>query len=798
MKKIFLIGLAVWIETVSAWASYSTPNTGVSWTMDDLVANSGGKVTGSALNYALHDDIWIEQNDTLTIAAGTTITRDDGGTWPHLLIPGKLIAQGTEANPILITSVTGRGASGDYDRCLEFHATASSNSVINYVIAEHADIGIFITESSGLIFSNCTVRNCNQGFYLSQSTVTISGGEVHGNGASKGAGIYAHQGSPIIENCYIHDNETTTATGNNYGGGICFLDVSSARISGCELNGNHAQWGGGLFVQDSSDIKISRCYFSGGNWQVDYELDHNGAAFQVESSTGIIVEGCRIRNQAFFWQSTGQLINNVIGSFGTTDSSPLIAHNANISSLIFYGNSDPVVANNVFGSGAFIQEIDASADPQLINNIFEPQLRDVEGEGFYQDEFNVWLTTVESLNGLSGNNGNLVTNTFFNLPFYLSSDAMTGWALSSNSPAIDAAVDIGVNVDFIKTTRPLDGNANSNAVHDIGPVEYASFFVDEDTDGISDGDEVKSGLNPLISNVGSDIDGDGLLDIDEVNSHGTNPLKADSDNDGLTDEQEINTYGTNPLNADGDGDGLSDGDEIQMYNTNPSNQDSDTDDLSDGMEVITCGTNPLSADTDDDGISDPDELNAGLNPLISNAGADSDSDGLDDPSEVNIYGLNPLDNDCDDDGLLDGSEINSHGTDPLDEDTDHDALSDGSEINTYGTNPLSNDTDGDSISDWTEINTLGSDPLDPLSPAGVQFVNVTAVQLPGTKQLHIEYDMFSSETNAVEIAIVISNGVDVLEISSVSGDFGKISSLELVKRLFGMLVPTGMPGCPQI
>ena len=38
---------------------------------------------------------------------------------------------------------------------------------------------------------------------------------------------------------------------------------------------------------------------------------------------------------------------------------------------------------------------------------------------------------------------------------------------------------------------------------------------------------------------------------------------ADTDGDGLLDSEEIDTYGTDPLVADTDGDGLNDGDEVE-------------------------------------------------------------------------------------------------------------------------------------------------------------------------------------------------------------------------------------------
>lgn len=83
----------------------------------------------------------------------------------------------------------------------------------------------------------------------------------------------------------------------------------------------------------------------------------------------------------------------------------------------------------------------------------------------------------------------------------------------------------------------------------------------------------------------------------------------DSDGDGLLDLDEINFYGTDPAIPDTDGDGLLDGTEILMAEENagscpdPLVFDSDGDTLGDGMEVAM-GTNPCNADSDGDTIPD--------------------------------------------------------------------------------------------------------------------------------------------------------------------------------------------------
>ncbi len=58
-----------------------------------------------------------------------------------------------------------------------------------------------------------------------------------------------------------------------------------------------------------------------------------------------------------------------------------------------------------------------------------------------------------------------------------------------------------------------------------------------------------------------DLDCDGLTNAEEI-ALGTDPNDPDSDADGLLDGEEVNTHGTDPLNADTDGDLVSDGDEV--------------------------------------------------------------------------------------------------------------------------------------------------------------------------------------------------------------------------------------------
>jgi hypothetical protein len=98
-----------------------------------------------------------------------------------------------------------------------------------------------------------------------------------------------------------------------------------------------------------------------------------------------------------------------------------------------------------------------------------------------------------------------------------------------------------------------------------------------------------------------------------------------------------------PTLLDSDADGISDVDETGTYGTDPRNVDSDLDGVADGAE-LAAGTNPLIADsgaaldTDSDGLLDADEATFGTDLGI----ADSDGDGWLDGAEVSI-GTDPLD-----------------------------------------------------------------------------------------------------------------------------------------------------------
>ncbi|MBN1390799.1 MAG: DUF4129 domain-containing protein, partial [Candidatus Thermoplasmatota archaeon] len=281
--------------------------------------------------------------------------------------------------------------------------------------------------------------------------------------------------------------------------------------------------------------------------------------------------------------------------------------------------------------------------------------------------------------------------------------------------------------------RNLNGMVDSGPWNEgDGPGETDPNDPDTDGGGVCDGDEVDH----------RDIDGmknpyDPLDPIDDV-------YILDTDGDGLTDMEENLSIGTNWLSIDTDSDGMADGyidievdgvfypGELTGHNgwdrSNPLDPHSDMDGLMDGLEY-RMGTDPNDPDTDQDGLYDGYDV-------IDHFGELSGRNKFD---PFRPYGpTDPLDPDCDDDGLWDGDTVIiggsvfygelQTGTDPNDPDTDGDMLSDHYEtVASYKdpkvkwsdspshfnkTNPLDPDTDKGGMIDGLEVE-KGLNPLDP-------------------------------------------------------------------------------------
>ncbi len=306
-------------------------------------------------------------------------------------------------------------------------------------------------------------------------------------------------------------------------------------------------------------------------------------------------------------------------------------------------------------------------------------------------------------------------------------------AFTSSNFAVD--LDIGAT----SLTDAMDLRENSSPDLSLSAKVGFHWFPgrsdtdDDDSDGLTNGQERRMGTNALHP----DTDGDGLFDGDEVQKFRTNPLRADTDGDGLTDGDETTKFQTDPTRYDTDGDGLADGDEGTKYHTDPLKPDTDGDGLTDGDEVLRYHTDPLKVDTDGDGLSDRDE--------------------------VRVHRTDPLNPDSDGDGIVDGEEVAKYHTDPLKADTDGGGLIDGAEI-IRGTNPV--------------------DPKDDIVKETIILERGRAVVLPGITFLSGSAVLTRDSEDMLEraFAALVTNSDLNVEIAGYTDNVGSRINNELLSR----------------
>ena len=304
-----------------------------------------------------------------------------------------------------------------------------------------------------------------------------------------------------------------------------------------------------------------------------------------------------------------------------------------------------------------------------------------------------------------------------------------GWEIQNN---LVAASSILINGTLVYGSNGINGRTG-----------------DPDGDSIENQYEYALGFNPRLASVGGvadvtkDRDGDGMRDWQEAKSglfiwddilkryifqrrlNWEQPEPVDVDGDGLSNLQEIDTYQTNPINPDTDRDSLPDGWEIEHYLNPLDEYDRYTDYDNDGLGIhleFQQGSSDRLIDSDGDQWNDYQEYASGSNPNLQDSDGDGlsdfdedfDLDGLTNQQEMRTYQTLPLVADTDGDGLKDGFEIaHSDQFDPREQDSyvdvDADGLLNAEEI-IAGTSSTVADTDADGIEDGMEIR-LGYNPI---------------------------------------------------------------------------------------
>jgi len=274
-NKIFILGSL--IVTCSLNAQYTTPNTGINWTLNDIMADSPGTVTMEGGDYILHEDLMVAENDSLRL--------DD--TLVLKIKPGVEIG------------VKGYFLSDAQDSQIKITAYDTANPYKGFWFYDDSEIFLINTliEYGGglkVVTGNFQMYDCGIG--------------NHSVGSSTGAAISFSKGSPVVDGCQFYQNDKP-ALSSAANASVAAIIVGNYFEQNHQLNGNAPQINMG--PSGASDtIKIINNIIIG-----DRDLTKVGgisASSLLGVENNILISGNTIRDNRYGITSMGQATSGII------------------------------------------------------------------------------------------------------------------------------------------------------------------------------------------------------------------------------------------------------------------------------------------------------------------------------------------------------------------------------------------------------------------------------------------------------------------------------------------------------
>jgi hypothetical protein len=282
--------------------NYFTPGTGVNWTLDDLVTNSGGDVTFSSGSYMVNDTIFISKFDTLVIATDATVKF---ALNTYMDVNGTLIVNPPNNVTFTAANIT--------DRFLGMRIDSSTTTLLRKLTFEYANsLRIFdcspVIDSCIFRYNNPVTTFGNGTISLNRSNVIVKNSKFLDNQRSAIQGGANIANAPQIMNCLFMGNNTLNGNvpqinlgssgsdtvrilnnqilrGSTNSGGIGFLPVGTvyAIINGNTIRNNRY----GLTFNGGSNINavVSYNVIDSNNTQNDPNLGGSGISFTGGSAT---------------------------------------------------------------------------------------------------------------------------------------------------------------------------------------------------------------------------------------------------------------------------------------------------------------------------------------------------------------------------------------------------------------------------------------------------------------------------------------------------------------------------------
>lgn len=376
MKTRFLFSLLLVFIFTNLKAQFSTPNTGVNWTLDSIAYHSPTTVTVSGNEYTLHEDLMIEENDSLSIIEIQTLK----------------IAAGKEV-----------GVKG-------FFKSDGMDITITAIDPANPYKGFWFYDESEVYFNN-TLIEYGGGLKVVTANFEMYNSEVSNNssGSSTGGAISFSKGSPKVM-FSIFENNQKAALSSAANASV------SAWIEGNYFEGNHQANGNAPQINmgpsgPSDSIRIINNMVIG-----DRSLTKVGG-ISASSLMGvdnlIVIKGNVVRDNRYGITSMGNsfgIISDNIIEDNDTEGDPMLGG----SGINLFSTNEIVVTNNQIRRNLWGITLQGTAlinlgndDPDNFNpgqNVFSENGNDGEIFALYNNTpnpvsalHNCWIEDQESM-----------------------------------------------------------------------------------------------------------------------------------------------------------------------------------------------------------------------------------------------------------------------------------------------------------------------------------------------------------------------------------------------------------------
>jgi hypothetical protein len=279
--KLYLL-LFLLLTASSTFSNYFTPGTGIKWNLDDLVTNSGGRVTFSSGVYNVNDTVSVRATDTIYITTNATV-KFAANT--YFDVTGSLII-----NPPTGVTFTAQDINTRY---LGLRINATNATVLRKLTFEYAN---------SLRLFNCNIPIDSSIFRLNTPVTTF------GNSA-----ISLNTASPVITNCQFLNNQRAAIQGG--------ANVNNApKIINCLFQGNNTldqnvpQINLGATSSGEDTVKILN------NQILRSSTNSGGIGFLPIGNVYAIIKGNTIKNNRYGLTFNGGSNINAIVSYNQIDS----------------------------------------------------------------------------------------------------------------------------------------------------------------------------------------------------------------------------------------------------------------------------------------------------------------------------------------------------------------------------------------------------------------------------------------------------------------------------------------------